>query len=225
MGSKVKKLLGVLLFLVLVNAGLFSLATIRLTSFWVSWSFIHVAVLIFSAIHIFSVSAQEKLMFAFSESALATYYLIVETVAGFVLMLNFALVPFAAFVAQAVLLLAFVCAYFILKRVNGKIGEREQARNADLKNFRYVLEVMQDVQNQVSYTAPYKKVVEHAYDAISGSPMRSIPEVYGIEQSIVDLIVQLKQEVMAENEEVINNICKDIENKAAERNSRIQLSR
>lgn len=225
MENKIKKLLGVVLFLVLVNVGLFSLATIRLTSFWVSWSFIHVAVLIFAAIHIFSVSTQEKLMFAFSESALATYYLIVETVAGFFLMLNFAFVPFAAFVAQAVILFVFVCAYLILKKTNAKVGEREQERNTDLKNFRYVLEAMQDVQNQVPYTASYKKAVEHAYDAISGSQMKSIQEVYGIEQNIVDLIVQLKQEVIAENEEMINRICKDIENKVAERNSRIQLSR
>ena len=225
MGNKFKKLVALIIFLALVNVGLFSLASIRLTSFWISWSFIHVAILIFAIVHIFSVSSQEKMMNAFSESAITVYYLIIEVIAGFVLMINFALIPFAAFVIQAVILAVFVCAYFMLKKTNKSITDREAIRDVDLKHFRYVLEAMQDVQNQVAYTASYKKVVEHAYDAISGSPMRSTKEVYGVEQEIVNLIVALKQEVLADNEDAVKKVCLDIEKKVAERNRIIQLSR
>ena len=113
----------------------------------------------------------------------------------------------------------------MLKKTNKSITDREAIRDVDLKHFRYVLEAMQDVQNQVAYTASYKKVVEHAYDAISGSPMRSTKEVYGVEQEIVNLIVALKQEVLADNEDAVKKVCLDIEKKVAERNRIIQLSR
>ena len=90
MSRKMIKLAGAVLFLIVLNVGLFSMAAIKLASFWISWIFMHIAFVIFVCIFVFSVPEQRKLKFAYSETAVAAYYFIIEMAAGFVLMGSFA---------------------------------------------------------------------------------------------------------------------------------------
>lgn len=225
MNKKITKLAGAVVFLILINIGLFSLAAIRLTSFWISWIFIHIAFLIFAGILIFSAPEQRKLKFAYSETAVAAYYFIIELIAGYVLLTYFVFIPVISFVIQTVILAVFLIAFFMLKGMNRDIDRKEDAAKADLRQFQAILEFMKDVQSQVDYSAPYKKTIQHAYDAISGSQVKSSPAVYEMEKNIWDLIGQLKKEVAAENEERINALCRDIENQTAERNRRLRMER
>ena len=225
MNKKITKLAGAVVFLILINIGLFSLAAIKLTSFWISWIFIHIAFLIFAGILIFSAPEQRKLKFAYSETAVAAYYFIIELIAGYVLLTYFVFMPVISFVIQTVILAVFLIAFFMLKGMNRDIDRKEDAAKADLRQFQAILEFMKDVQSQVDYSAPYKKTIQHAYDAISGSQVKSSPAVYEMEKNIWDLIGQLKKEVAAENEERINALCRDIENQTAERNRRLRLER
>lgn len=223
MNKKITKLAGAVVFLILINIGLFSLAAIKLTSFWISWIFIHIAFLIFAGILIFSAPEQRKLKFAYSETAVAAYYFIIELIAGYVLLTYFVFIPVISFVIQTVILAVFLIAFFMLKGMNRDIDRKEDAAKADLRQFQAILEFMKDVQSQVDYSAPYKKTIQHAYDAISGSQVKSSPAVYEMEKNIWDLIGQLKKEVAAENEERINALCRDIENQTAERNRRLRM--
>lgn len=225
MNKKITKLAGAVVFLILINIGLFSLAAIKLTSFWISWIFIHIAFLIFAGILIFSAPEQRKLKFAYSETAVAAYYFIIELIAGYVLLTYFVFIPVISFVIQTVILAVFLIAFFMLKGMNRDIDRKEDAAKADLRQFQAILEFMKDVQSQVDYSAPYKKTIQHAYDAISGSQVKSSPAVYEVEKNIWDLIGQLKKEVAAENEERINALCRDIENQTAERNRRLRMER
>lgn len=225
MNKKITKLAGAVVFLILINIGLFSLAAIKLTSFWISWIFIHIAFLIFAGILIFSAPEQRKLKFAYSETAVAAYYFIIELIAGYVLLTYFVFIPVISFVIQTVILAVFLIAFFMLKGMNRDINRKEDAAKADLRQFQAILEFMKDVQSQVDYSAPYKKTIQHAYDAISGSQVKSSPAVYEMEKNIWDLIGQLKKEVAAENEERINALCRDIENQTAERNRRLRMER
>ncbi len=225
MNKKITKLAGAVVFLILINIGLFSLAAIKLTSFWISWIFIHIAFLIFAGILIFSAPEQRKLKFAYSETAVAAYYFIIELIAGYVLLTYFVFIPVISFVIQTVILAVFLIAFFMLKGMNRDIDRKEDAAKADLRQFQAILEFMKDVQSQVDYSAPYKKTIQHAYDAISGSQVKSPPAVYEMEKNIWDLIGQLKKEVAAENEERINALCRDIENQTAERNRRLRMER
>lgn len=225
MSKKITKLTGAILFLVLINIGLFSLAAIKLTSFWISWIFIHIAFLIFAGILIFSAPEQKKIKFAYSEAAVAAYYLVIEVVAGFVLLTYFAFFPMISFVIQTVILAVFLVVFFSLKKMNRDIDRREETGKADLHKFQAILEFMKDVQNQVDYNAPYKKTIQHAYDAISGSQVKSSASVYEVEEGIWNLIEQLKKEVAAKDEERIRALCHDIENQAAERNRRLRMER
>lgn len=225
MNKKMTKLAGAVVFLILINIGLFSLAAIKLTSFWISWIFIHIAFLIFAGILIFSAPEQRKLKFAYSETAVAAYYFIIELIAGYVLLTYFVFMPVISFVIQTVILAVFLIAFFMLKGMNRDIDRKEDAAKADLRQFQAILEFMKDVQSQVDYSAPYKKTIQHAYDAISGSQVKSSPAVYEVEKNIWDLIGQLKKEVAAENEERINALCRDIENQTAERNRRLRMER
>ena len=225
MGKKVLKVPGAILFLLLINVGLFSLAAIKLTAFWISWIFIHIAFVIFAGIMIFSAPEQRKLKFAYSETAIAAYYLVVEVIAGFVLIGYFAFFPVVSFVIQTMILAVFLIVFFTLKKTNRDTDMREEAAKADLRQFQAILEFMKNVQNQVDYNAPYRKTIQHAYDAISGSQVRSSASVYEIEKNIWDLIGRLKEEVSAGNEEQICALCRDIENQAAERTRRLRLER
>ena len=225
MNKKITKLAGAVVFLILINIGLFSLAAIKLTSFWISWIFIHIAFLIFAGILIFSAPEQRKLKLAYSETAVAAYYFIIELIAGYVLLTYFVFIPVISFVIQTVILAVFLIAFFMLKGMNRDIDRKEDAAKADLRQFQAILEFMKDVQSQVDYSAPYKKTIQHAYDAISGSQVKSSPAVYEMEKNIWDLIGQLKKEVAAENEERINALCRDIENQTAERNRRLRMER
>lgn len=223
--NKIAKLAAALLFAVLLNVGLFTFASISLTSFWISWGFIHAAFLIWVCILIFSAPEQKKLMAAYSETAIATYYLIVEVIAGLVLMFEFALFPVMAFLLQALLLAGFAVAFFAVKKMNRSVERQENARNADLRQFKYLQESMKEVLNLVDYSAPYKKTVEHAYDALNGSPVRSSQEVYKNEETILQLIGQLKQEVEAKNEAAIPVVCQKLEREVEERNKVLRLIR
>lgn len=220
--SKIYKLVAALIFIALVNIGLFSLATIRMTSFWISWAFIHVAFLVFVCIMIFSVADQKQLISAYSESAVATYYLIGETIAGFVLMFNFAYFPVVAFVIQALILAVFAVAFFSLKKMNANNEIKELEKKEYLQHFNYVVDAMKDVKNQMDYSAPYKKTVEHAYDAIMSSQIRSSNSAYEVELRIIELIKQLKEQVSANDEAAIIITCKNIENEVAERSRRLR---
>ena len=55
MSRKMIKLAGAVLFLIVLNVGLFSMAAIKLASFWISWMFMHIAFVIFGCIFVFSV--------------------------------------------------------------------------------------------------------------------------------------------------------------------------
>lgn len=220
--SKIYKLVAALIFIALVNIGLFSLATIRMTSFWISWAFIHVAFLVFVCIMIFSVADQKQLISAYSESAVATYYLIGETIAGFVLMFNFAYFPVVAFVIQALILAVFAVAFFSLKKMNANNEIKELEKKEYLQHFNYVVDAIKDVKNQMDYSAPYKKTVEHAYDAIMSSQIRSSNSAYEVELRIIELIKQLKEQVSANDEAAIIITCKNIENEVAERSRRLR---
>lgn len=225
MNNKIAKLAGIIVFLILINTGLFSLAAIRLTAFWISWIFIHIAFLIFAVVIIFSAPEQKKLKFAYSETAIASYYFIIEAIAGFVLITYFAFFPVVSFVFQLVILAVFLIVFISVKRMNQNIDTRETAAKADLRQFQSLLEFMKDVQNQVDYNAPYKKNIQHAYDAICGSQVKSSVNVSEIEKSIWNLIGQLKKAVDAGEEEYIYTLCRDIENQTAERNRRLRMER
>ncbi|MCI8375167.1 MAG: hypothetical protein HFI29_07000 [Lachnospiraceae bacterium] len=225
MSKKMGKLAGAIVFLILINIGLFSLAAIKLTAFWISWIFIHIAFLIFAGILIFSVPEQRKLKFAYSETAIAAYYFIIELAAGFVLLTYFAFFPVISFVIQTVILAGFLIAFLMLKKMNHDIDRREEESKGDLRKFQALQELMKDVLNQVDYSAPYRKTIQHAYDAVSGSQVKSSVSVYETEKAIWDLTGQLKEAVLAGKEERISALCLDIENQTAERNRRLRMER
>lgn len=225
MNNKLSKLMGAVAFLVLINVGMFSWVSVRLTTFWVSWVFIHVAFLLFAGVVIFSAPEQKKMKFMYSETAIAAYYLVVEIISGFVLTLYFAFYPVVAFVVQAVLLGAFLVAFCMVKKTNQITDAREEAAKGDLVQFQAILNYMNDVQNQIDYSAPYRKTVQHAYDALSGSQVESSVNVYEIEKGIWELIGQLKEAVVAGDEDRIRALCREIENQTAERRRRLLLER
>lgn len=225
MNSKIIKSVGAVIFLGLINFGLFSLTAIRLTAFWISWIFIHIAFLIFAGVLIFSAPEQRKIKFAYSETAVAAYYFIVELVAGFVLLTYFAFLPVVSFVLQTVILAVFLVVFFTLKRANRSIDIREEAAKADLRQFQAILEAMKDVQNHVDYSAPYKKQIQHVYDTISGSQVRTSVSVSEVEKAILNLIGQLREAVAADDRAQIDSLCREIEDRTAERNRGLRMER
>lgn len=223
--SKGVKLLVAAIFILLLNVGLFSFSSISLTSFWISWVFIHIAFVILVCVVVLSAPIQKKLIFGFSETAITTYYFIIELAAGLVLMFQFALFPVIAFVVQTIILAGFVLVFRATKTMNKNIEREENVRSVELFHFKSLLEAMKDVQVHIEYTAPYKKQVAHAYDAMAASPVKSSIEAREIEQYMLELIRQLKTAVIAKNEKEILDICQKIEEAVAKRNRELRLGK
>ena len=223
--NKTLKVICALIFVVLLNAGLFTFANIKLTTFWMSWAFMHIAFAILVYVFVFSVPEQKKIIFSYSESAVTVYYFIIAVAAGLVLMFQFAFFPVIAFAIQFIIVAGFLIAFFSVKKMNHSIDREEIARAEDLRHFNLIVESMKEVVDLTNYSAPYKKMVEHTYDAIAGSQVRSVQQVYEIEKRILDLIGQLKQNVINNDEESIKTCCSNIETEVAERNRQIRLSR
>lgn len=223
--SKGLKLLFAAIFVIILNAGLFAFASISLTSFWISWVFIHIAFVILVCVLVLSVPEQKKLIFGYSETAVTTYYFIIELAAGLVLMFQFAFFPVLAFAAQLIILVGYVLAFGSTKMMNKKIDREENVRDVEMFHFRSMLEGMKDVQKQIEYSASYRKNVEHAYDAMAASQVKSVPEARETERHIVELIGKLKKVVVEKNETEILAVCTEIENAVEKRNREIRLNR
>ena len=221
--SKIVKLVGAAIFAILLNIGLFTFAKISLTSFWISWAFIHISFVILVCILVLSVPQQKKIIFGMSESAITIYYFIIELVAGLVLMFQFAFFPVASFVIQMVILAAFAVLFLATKFMNQDINSKEQVRAVELYQFKYILEEMKAVLRQVDYSAPYKQLIEHAYDSMAASQVKSSEEAALIEGEIRELIKQLQQAVSTSDEVAILQLCKQMETAIAERNSKLRL--
>lgn len=202
--------------LLAANLGIFLLIHRYFLTFWISYGFLMVAILINIFVYVFATS-KKPLIFGYSLGAVATVYLVAELVAAVVF---FTLSPFftlLAFLVQLLILVAFGICYLQVLMTGAATAKQQEVRGRDIMNFKYILEQMRRVQQKVPYEAVYKKTVEHAYDSLASGQVRSASEAETIERKILDEIHQLDAAVSEGNEEEILAGCLKLERLAEER--------
>ena len=83
--------------------------------------------------------------------------------------------------------------------------------------------VMKNAMSKVAFDAPYKKTVEHAYDALASGQTASSPDVEDVEKSILEAINRLDGVLDAGNEDEITSACREIEKLANERKAKLAV--
>ena len=148
----------------------------------------------------------------------------------FILILNigiFSLFPnisLATFFIEVVLL-GLGIVYLTTSSIKKNIETSQERSKTDLMQFKTIVEAMKDATNLMDYNAPYKKIVEHASDAILASPVRSSLEVESVEDALLYTIAALKISIKQKDETSIVELCKEIERMVADRNSRLKLTK
>ena len=179
-----------------------------------------IAILLSAYVIIFVGEGKKK---TFGISLLAYAYAYVVAVLG--VAYRFVFVPDSLEVALAkktcfahvVILAVFIIVIILAKAENDFIEEQQEKRGKDLRNFKYTLECMKNVQSKVEYAAPYRKTITHAYDALASNQTASTPEVEDIEIKILDCIEDLEKVVSNNDVDAINECCATIEKLATER--------
>ncbi len=190
--------------------------------FWVNLIFAIIAVLAASFVVIF-LTTQRKQFFGITLSAYAGVYLVIAL--GFAFRFVFIpdiLVKKVALV-HVIILAVFLVVIILSKGEEAFITEQQEIRSAEIGNFKYTLTCMKNTMSKVAFDAPYKKMVEHAYDALASGQTASRPEAEQVEKSILDAISRLDGVLESGNEEEISSACKEIEKLADQRKALLSV--
>ena len=190
--------------------------------FWVNLIFAIIAVLAASFVVIF-LTTQRKRFFGITLSAYAGVYLVIAL--GFAFRFVFIpdiLVKKVALV-HVIILAVFLVVIILSKGEEAFITEQQEIRSAEIGNFKYALTCMKNAMSKVPFDAPYKKMVEHAYDALASGQTASRPEAEQVEKSILDAISRLDGVLESGNEEEISSACKEIEKLADQRKALLSV--
>ncbi|MCR4749480.1 MAG: hypothetical protein K5877_06810 [Lachnospiraceae bacterium] len=190
--------------------------------FWVNLIFAIIAVLAASFVVIF-LTTQRKQFFGITLSAYAGVYLVIAL--GFAFRFVFIpdiLVKKVALV-HMIILAVFLVVIILSKGEEAFITEQQEIRSAEIGNFKYALTCMKNAMSKVAFDAPYKKMVEHAYDALASGQTASRPEAEQVEKSILDAISRLDGVLESGNEEEISSACKEIEKLADQRKALLSV--
>lgn len=220
--GKLYKGLIALIGLIVVNVGIFLMIHEYFLTFWISYGFLMVALLLNIAVHVFATETQ-PLIFGYSLGAIAIVYLVVEAIAAVIFFILSPLVTLPAFIIQVIILVAFGICYIQVLMTSSATARQQEIRGRDILNFKYILEQMQSVQKKVPYAASYKKALEHACDSLASGQVKSTAEAEPIERAILEEIRSLKALVDEEKEEDILASCKKIEQLSEERKQKLRL--
>ncbi len=190
--------------------------------FWVNLIFAIIAVLAASFVVIF-LTTQRKQFFGITLSAYAGVYLVIALGVAF----RFVFIPDILVkkvaLVHVIILAVFLVVIILSKGEEAFITEQQEIRSAEIGNFKYTLTCMKNAMSKVAFDAPYKKMVEHAYDALASGQTASRPEAEQVEKSILDAISRLDGVLESGNEEEISSACKEIEKLADQRKALLSV--
>lgn len=202
--------------LIAVVVCMFLFATRYNAVFWVNLIFAIVAVLVAACVIIF-LTSQNKRFFGVTLTAYSIVYLVIAVGTAF----RFVFVPDILVkkvaLVHVVILAVFLVVIIMAKGEESFISEQQEIRGREIGNFKYTLSLMKNAMAKVAYDAPYKKTVEHAYDALASGQTASTVEAENVEKAILEAIAKLDEVLDTDSEEDIIQACKGIEKLANER--------
>ncbi len=224
MTSKTYKIAVSLILLAALHVFLFVTVRKTFTVFWISYVFLMIAWVLSIVLVIFDV-VREKRIFGYSLAAVTACYLVAATGAAFFCIFKLRYFKVLCFLLQLVILTVYLVCYLSVKKVNTDIKTREAERAKDMAVFGSIKDSAAEVLNRVEYTAPWRKQVEKALDAVSSGQVKSSPEALETEQKLLTAIGALGSAVDLKDEETILSSCREIERLSEERRRILMSSR
>ena len=212
--------------LIAINICMFVVLETFTTVFWISFAFSIIACVLALFLMFRDVGiGEKKQLYAYILYPVVTYYLIAQIVFALISVYFLEKHVFASFVLQTILIVVFLITYLVMRRANESVKQQQEIRGKDILSFKAVLESSRSVLSKVDYSAPYRKSVQKAVDALASGQVRSTPAAEDIEREIKDQIGELSRAVDDNNEEMINRLSRNIERLAEERTKLISSSR
>lgn len=185
-------------------------------AFWICYIFAMIAALITTGMEIFY-GKKEALIFKYPVMAVTYLYsvvAIVVAVATYNLLQDHLLPLF--------LINLFVFALYLTTMLgtsihNTAVKEQQAVRGRDIIAFKYVLDRMQAVIANVKYEDVNYKKMKHAYDSLASGQVQSNDMARVVENKMVDMINMLDEAVKNNNQEMVSDLCHQLELAAEER--------
>ena len=216
MKNNVMKGLISLIVILFTNLAVFLILDDFNEAFWICYVFAMIAALITTGVEIFY-TKKEALIFKYPVMAVTYLYSIVAIVVAVVTynLLQDNLLPLF-------LINLFVFAFYLTVMLgtsihNNTIKEQQEVRGRDIIAFKYVLDRMQAVIANVKYEDVNYKKMKHAYDSLASGQVQSNDMARVVENKMVDMINMLEDAVKNNNQEMVSDLCQQLELAAEER--------
>ncbi|MCR4991051.1 MAG: hypothetical protein K6A38_09330 [Lachnospiraceae bacterium] len=212
--------------LIAVNIVLFAVLETYTTVFWISFAFSIIAFALALIFMIFDVGiGEKKQIYAYVLYPVVTLYLIAQIVVAATCSFLLKNAVFFSFLWQIVILVVFLVVYLCMRKANADVKQQQALRGQDIAIFKSILENAKLAAGKIDYSAPYRKDVLKAVDALASGQVRSTPVVAEIESKMLTEVGNLSRAVDENNEASIISASKAIERLAEERNRLISSSR
>ena len=216
MKNNVMKGLISLIVILFTNLAVFLILDDFNEAFWICYVFAMIAALIATGVEIFY-TKKEALIFKYPVMAVTYLYSIVAVVVAVATykLLQDNLLPLF-------LINLFVFAFYLTVMLgtsihNNTIKEQQAVRGRDIIAFKYVLDRMQAVIANVKYEDVNYKKMKHAYDSMASGQVQSNDMARVVENKMLDMINMLDEAVNNKNQEVVADLCHQLELAAEER--------
>ena len=209
-----------------VNICLFKVVKSFTVVFWISFAFSMVAFALAILLIKFDIGTGERRqIYAMVIYPVITLYLIAQLVVALICTLFLSRFILFSFVVQLIILAVFLLLYMGRRRANATVRREREVRGLDLAFFKSIIDSAKEAAAKVDYSAPYRKDVQRAVDALSSGQVRSTSEASEVEEQIITQITELSGAIDDKNDKKIISISKEIERLADVRNRIISSSR
>ena len=211
-----------LIFLILFNIIFFvTLGTEHSFVVWFSYGFIHFAYLLLLLSTFMIKPGKESYVFGLSIFTVTGLYFIIELILGSIIIMSNPSSYKGPILAQVIL-----CGIFLLFLVGTLIANEHTAESLEkhvVESF-YIKNEANNIRGLINMTdnKDIKDKLEHIYDLMYSSPMKSSISVKQNESAISKLIDDLRQRINSGDNDV-NSIINQIEQNIIERNNKLKL--
>ncbi|MBR4743130.1 MAG: hypothetical protein IK082_02930 [Oscillospiraceae bacterium] len=208
-------------FLILFNLLFYVLGgTKHPTSVWIAYGFIHFAYLMVVVTPYLTHQNRASAVFGMSLYTISAVYFVAELIIGLLFIFTAPGKATASFVIQAALALCYLAILFSVQLANQHTSDNLERQEMDAA-FIVAGANRLNIAVQRIEDREVRKNVEHVYDLLHASPVRSSEAARITEKSITEAISEL-EEVIAENkEDRIADVCKRLTILIKERNTQV----
>jgi len=211
-----------LIFLIIFNSIFFVVGgTKHDSSVWISYGFIHFAYFMLLLTPALIRKSESAAVFGFSLYSISAVYFFVEFAAGIVFILLPPEKSTMAFLVQ--ICIAGIYGILLVSSLiaNEHTADAEEKRQTQIAYVKELSAKLNGLMDKVK-DKEAKKKIEKVYDTVYSSPVKSHPDLEKMENTIIQSVNELENEITAENKDKIISLAETLLSAVNERNLRLK---